>query len=626
MTLLIKSIIKFNTMINVLKNILAVIIIVSTQSIGFSQDLEKSYPIQRAYENNSRSTDGLPGAAYFVNFSKYDINVEFDPYNCVLDGNLKVTYFNNSKDTLNSILFKLHQNLYRKGSSRKVAIHPNDVTNGLEIQNIIIEDKTQSEIPNIFGANMNVELDNQLNPLDSIEIKISWKLHTPKHTKIRMGRYDTATHFVAYWYPQIAVYDDINGWDKDSYDGKLELYNEYADYNVNIKVPDEFIIWATGSLSNPEKVLSEDIYTKYASAFNADSIISIIDTNDLKTGDIIQNGHWNFSAQNVNDFSFALSNNYLWDMQCIPNPKDSTKKIVLHSAYSKDSEFFNQNISINKTMIEGFYTQYGIVYPYESLVCFNGDKAMEFPMMINEGNEPDLKGTVFTTSHEFTHSFFPFYVGTNQTEYAWMDEGLATMLPIDLQKQIAPDWNGPIDFQKVFTKSINAEWEVPCMINSKYVNKKGYFFHAYIRPALALYFLKDMIGENKFKESIQYFINNWNGKHPIPHDLFNSFNFIYGENLNWYFQKWFFDKSNADLGIQLTKENKIIISNIGGLPLPIYLSIEYQTGLEEHIYKDAMIWNNNSVYSFPSKGNIKSISLGNETIPDTDLSNNYLTK
>jgi len=231
---------------------------------------------------------------------------------------------------------------------------------------------------------------------------------------------------------------------------------------------------------------------------------------------------------------------------------------------------------------------------------------------------------MFTTSHEVVHSFFPFYVGNNQEKHAWLDEGITTMIPMEFQKATAPDWQGHVDFAKTFSKMANSDSEVPSMIPSINVDSKGYFVHAYNRPAEALYFLKDMLGEDLFLKCMKDYIQNWNGKHPTPYDFFNTFNRVGQQNLNWYWQKWFFDKGVPDLAIDKVDKDSVYIRNVGIFPLPIRLNIVYKDGSKEEIKENASVWKNQTVTSFPLKGSINSIKLGDETIPDSYPSNNIV--
>ncbi|RPH33976.1 MAG: hypothetical protein EHM93_03100, partial [Bacteroidales bacterium] len=404
-------------------------------AILFSQAQELYMPkeIKKAYTEGYRSNTGLPGKHYFVNKSKYNINVSFDPLTAKLKGWEEITYFNNSNDTLQSLLIKLYQNLYMKGAVRYTTIDSNDVTDGVRVKIIKLNQKPYAESLKARGTNMTVKLPSALLPKDSIKIELSWELHIPKKTTIRMGKYDETSYFIGYWYPQIAVYDDISGWYFQTYNGQHELFNEYADYRVSIDVPKNYIVWATGVLQNPEEVLNDNILKKYKQALESDEAIPVISEDDLKSRNLTKGTSWRYKANYVNDFSFALSDHYLWDATSIISEEGSNSRIIINSAYKANSTNFKHVAAITHKLMQEFPNFIGRSYPYPSMSIFNGGGAMEYPMMVNQGEEPDYKGAMFTTSHEVVHSFFPFYVGNNQEKHAWLDEGITTMIPMEFQ-------------------------------------------------------------------------------------------------------------------------------------------------------------------------------------------------
>ncbi|MEJ2105498.1 MAG: hypothetical protein P8X47_13130 [Ignavibacteriaceae bacterium] len=274
--------------------------------------------IRPAYEKGTRSFNGQPGVEYWQNSSEYKINVEVNPSNYFIKGNEKITYHNNSPDTLKSLVLRLYPNIYKKGSARDFSVSPEAVNDGMIIENLIVgENKIDLEDNNIY-INQNtisiIKLSDFIPPESSVNISINWNFYMTPKTRLRMGVYDSTTVLVGYWYPQVAVYDDVDGWDFNNYSGQVEFYNDFSNFDVSVTLPNNFGVWGTGQLLNPEEVYSEKIYQKYLEANESDTVIHIISSNDFTTSFKNKNDKniWKFNAENVSDFAFALSDHYLW--------------------------------------------------------------------------------------------------------------------------------------------------------------------------------------------------------------------------------------------------------------------------------------------------------------------------
>ncbi|OQX78757.1 MAG: hypothetical protein B6D64_05955, partial [Bacteroidetes bacterium 4484_276] len=215
---------------------------------------------QSAYKNGTRSKDGKPGPAYWQNHSDYQIDVWVDPGTGLVDGSETISYYNNSPDTLKRIVIRLYQDIYKKGNARQFRIGESDLTDGVEISTL------------------------------------------PQKRWIRFGQYNEGHLFTAYWYPQIAVYDDIDGWDMIDYVGAVEFYNDINNYNINITITSDFVVWATGELQNPEKVFQKEVSGRYQQALNSNDVIRIITQQDWKNGNVTkprEKNTWQFQAKNV---------------------------------------------------------------------------------------------------------------------------------------------------------------------------------------------------------------------------------------------------------------------------------------------------------------------------------------
>lgn len=597
--------------------------------------------ILSAYEKGTRSFDGTPGSEYWQNSSDYKISVDVDPLTYLIDGTEEIIYHNNSPDSLNRIVLRLYPNIYKKGSVRDYAINADAVDDGILVKEIKVNGQTINlENVNRYRVQSStavIYLYELIPPNDSAKLSISWSFKLPSKVKLRAGVYDSTTAFVGYWYPQISVYDDIDGWDYYNYDGQTEFYNDFSNFEVSISIPNNFGVWATGELKNPESVFQKNFFDKYQFARHSDSVVRIITSDDLFSGEIFNNSNgtntWIFKAIDVTDFAFVFSDHYLWDGVTTTKTSKSDEKIFLQAIYPSDSTDFKDVAEISKKLVRYFSEEMpGINYPFTSFIAFNNGRVgggMEFPMMINDGSPDSFDRTVDLTAHEMAHQYFPFYVGTNEKKYAFMDEGWAVMLPFNYMEKFAGINARLISTVANYEIITGTEDDIAPMIISNSLNYGSYRNAAYNRPAIAYEFLNDMLGDNLFVEALQEFIKRWTGKHPGPYDMFYTFNEITGQNLNWFWRPWFFDFGFPDLAIDKVEiENtsaKIKIRKNGNLPTPVFLKLIYQDGTEDKIYYSIEVWKDGKeifVISVELTGILNEIQLGSLTIPDSNRENN----
>jgi len=595
--------------------------------------------IKHAYEKGTRSLDGSPGPNYWQNSSDYTIEVNFIPSERKIIGKERIIYSNNSPDTLSRIVLRLYQDLFKKGSPREFQVNPADVHDGVVLKKLFIEgvsiDLNDKSKVNQFGTNLNIKLDSSLffYPKSQNLFEIEWELTIPKFSTIRMGTYDSTSFFVAYWYPQIAVYDDVYGWDEIPYTGTVEFYNDFNNYDVKITVPKNFIVWATGVLQNPQDVFSQEIFERYQQAKSSDSIVKIITLEDLESNkprtkdkDFIT---YHYKAQYVPDFAFALSDHYLWDASTLVVDKNTNRKTFISAAYKKESKDFYDVAKIARDVIAYFSFEFPqIPYPYPSMTVFNGQGGMEFPMMVNDGSVQTYAAAVGLTSHEIGHTYFPFYMGINEKRFAWMDEGFAVMLPFDLQERYAQG-DGPRAGNALsYENFAGYDEEMPLITPSFLLSGNSYRVASYRRPGCAYDFLRDLLGKEKFISVMKEYVRLWNGKHPLPYDFFFTFNKYAGEDLTWYFKPWFFEKGVPDLAIENVKLNKNKLSfdvrKLGSIPVPISIKILFDDNSTKEFYETAKVWKDKDKISYELKVDKKplSIELGTKKIPDVSRKNN----
>lgn len=597
--------------------------------------------ILKAYENGTRSMNGKPGPEYWQNSCNYKIEVEVDPITHQIVGSEEITYYNNSPDTLKRIVLRLYPNVFKKGSARDYAMVPDGVNDGLTIESLIVNaDTIGLENRSSFSVNNTVAiiyLKNHIPPDSESELRIDWNFEISDKVTWRMGMYDSTTGFVGYWFPQIAVYDDIDGWDYNNYSGQVEFYNDFSNFDVSITIPNNYGVWATGELQNPEEVLQQKVIDKYFSAKESSSVVRIIDSIDVKSGekfksDKVQNT-WNYKANDVTDFAFAFSDHYLWDGLMTTVDDSNNDGVFLQAIYPPDSPDFPDIAEVSKAIIKYFSEEMpGISFPFSFMILFNNGRSgggMEFPMIVNNGSTSVWENSVALAAHEIAHQYFPFYVGTNERKYAFMDEAWAVMLPFNYMEEFAGINARLLSTVASYQLIAGSEDDIPPMVITLALDYPSYRNAAYNRPSIAYEFLYDLLGEEIFLEALQEFIINWEGKHPTPYDFFFIFNEVTGQDLSWFWKPWFFDFGYPDLAINkvevVNNQTNISIRKVGNIPIPIRLTIYYENETEDEIYFSADVWKDGKKFydiEIGLNGTLKKIRLGDTTIPDSNLDNN----
>ena len=627
--------------------ILISILAVTTKSLAQTSNLYIPINIQEAYKNKTRSMDGKPGENYWQNRADYSINVDFNPKTRFLKGNEKITYFNNSPDTLKEIVIHLYPDYFKKGNARDNNIDFTDESDGVSIENIIVDNKVINVNPGsrnveYFHTYLKLKFDSYLLPNSQIKLDISWNYTLNLGSHIRTGTVDSTSFFIAYFFPHIAVYDDIHGWNEYEYTGNTEFYNDFGNYEVSITVPENFIVWATGTVQNPEEVLSEKVLLRYKSAMTSDTIIHIVDSNEVIQKKIttknIKN-KWKFKVNNIPDFAFALSDHYLWDATSLVVDEKTERRVLIDAAYNKDSKDFYKVAETARKSIEFLSFNFpGIPFPYPQMTVFNGATGMEFPMILNNmsvyhpnmSHHPNKEHLLLVfTAHEIAHTYYPFYLGTNEIDYAWMDEGWATLTEFLLGSELDTINTTQILSINKYKKAIGTETDFPLISMSKITKNPTYKVNSLPKAAIFNLILKDLLGDDLFKKTLHEYIERWNGNHPMPYDFFYTFSNASGQNLNWLYKPWFFEYGYPDLAIKDVNikdgDYKIVIEKIGNYPIPLDLNILFSDGTHEIIHKKVSVWKKgDNTFTIHGKTvkTIIEIELGDKNIPDANLINN----
>lgn len=608
---------------------------------GQSDRLTLSEEFQAAVAANTRTMTGEPGTAYFQNRSEYDLRARLDPETDSLFGDATIIYFNESPDTLTQLVLRLYPDLYKRGFDRDEDVAQADLTDGVGIgylnlngQRLDMAASTERR-----GTNLFIYPATPILPGQETEISLTWAFQIPRKSPIRMGRYGTGIYFIAYWYPQMAVYDDLRGWDLLDYTGTTEFYNDFSDFHLEIEVPQGYLLWSTGLWQNAEAILAEPFLARYRAAWTSDTVISIV-TKQERTDNVAvtrpsETGWhtWVFEAEQVPDAAFAIAEDYLWDGVSAVVDTVSGRRVMCDAAYRDKAKDFYEVAGYAQEVVQDLSFEIpGIPFPYPKITIFNGEKGgggMEYPMMVNDASVLNELFAFSLTYHEIAHTYFPFMMGIDERRYAWMDEGWATFLPEDLiVKKGLQD--GPMRWSIMgYLAVAGSEREAALMTPSYELEGMAYGVASYSRPGVAYYILRDILGEARFREVLRGYMDRWEGKHPTPYDFFLSFEDLSGEDLWWFWKPWFFETGIADLALQhvVTKGKRVSleVENRGTLPVPIYLTFDLEDGTEVLRTVNASYWKDGeTVYALEEKfdAKVERIELGATWIPDVNTGDN----
>lgn len=586
--------------------------------------------IKAAYEKGTRSADGKPGKNYWQNTADYDLKINFDPATRLLNGTEEIVYTNNSPDTIRPLILKLYPNLFKKGALRNSPVLAEDLNDGVKISSFVMGNETiDSTRIRIDGTNMIVG-GHPISPHQNIHLSIHWTYRLNKTPGLRTGEIDPGTDFVAYFFPRIAVYDDIDGWNTYQYNGTQEFYNDFCHFKAAITVPSSEVVWATGTLLNASNVFIDKVVQRMQEAEKNNGVITVIDSTEIGSATTHSGptNTWQFEANDVTDFVFACSDHYMWHSTSLVVDKRTGRRTRVDAVFNpKHKDYFDVIHDARRTVEAMSYDFPKWPYPYAHETVVDGLDQMEYPMMVNDNPLADHAESIELTDHEIFHTMFPFYMGINETKYAWMDEGWATIG----EWLISPLIDSTIvDEYGVAAVERNAgnETDLPITTLSTEISR-AYFTNSYPKPAMGYLFVKDMLGDDVFYKGLHYYIEQWHSKHPMPLDFFNCMNKASGRDLNWFWRKWFYEDGIPDLAIskvaQAATQKQITIESIGTKPVPVDVTVTFDDGSKKTLHQSIIVWEKGSKITsitFTSPKKITKVQLGSVHTPDSNKKNN----
>lgn len=591
-----------------------------------------------------RSSKGTPGSDYWQNASNYVMNVELNDVRHEINGMVLIDYTNNSPKPLQELWLHLDQNAFKKNSlskelSKKDERFQSSDTEGMRIHTVIDQNNEKDLTAQISFKEtlMKITLPKAIPGNGGKQLlSIYYSFEIPTYGCDRVGHdliYDERVYSIAQWYPRMAVYDDLNGWDTRPYLGIGEFYADYGTFTYYITLPSDYIVAGSGELLNGKQVLKKK-YLKKLENLNSKEITQITPEQETKKGITKtkkETNTWYFQMKNTRDVSWACSKGFDWSATLAEVGNNNKVKCMTYSVDGLDKEWKKGSTHIKNSL--EFYSNQWFAYPYSSMsVVASNVGGIEYPALTFVPYE--RRGNAFwnTTDHEVAHNWFPMIIGSNERLHMWMDEGLVTFMGHYAAKNV--DYSSYISEYRhtssalamsTACKSITAPDHYDCSASS--------FGEAmYFKPAFGYILLREwLIGPEKFDEIFSGFMEAWAFKHPAPEDFFNYFNYHSGQDFSWFWEDWLNSTKKLDFGFQSVTENNpreftIKIKSHDEMLFPIPLHFEFADGTDDQLTLDRSIWNERKEASYVYKTNkkIRRIVIDKKFfLPDTNRENNF---
>ncbi|MCT4698606.1 M1 family metallopeptidase [Tenacibaculum haliotis] len=689
------------------KNILFVFSIFFVATTAFAQQITKEgHTNQNKFRqlkqelptpNNQHTASGAPGVKYTQQKVDYTMDIVLNDDKQSITGNETITYHNNSTDELTYLWVQLDQNM-RAADSKTPDIAPTKIRKklpkrfydrafpekafdgGFKITSVTNADGTKLS-HTINQTMMRINLAQPLASGDTFKFNINWWYNINNH-RTQGGRSgyehfpkdNNNNYVIAQFYPRLCVYDNVEGWQNDQFWGRSEFALEFGDFNINITVPADHMLGATGVLLNKEDVFSKTELKRIEKARKTFDKPVIIRTQ--KEAEKIEQGRskktktWKFKATNVRDYAFATSRKFIFDAMAVDI---NGKTVMAESLYSKEANpLYGDHSTRAVAQTLKTYSRYTFDYPYHKAISVDGQMGMEYPQICFNPGRPDLADggysdrikyrMVKVTIHEVGHNFFPMIVNSDERQWTWMDEGLNSYMEMLAELDYDKDFPITRGYPKNIVKYMSGNQARIAPIMSKGDNVYSFGNNAYGKPATALWILRETImGKELFDHAFATYSKRWKFKHPTPADFFRSMEDASAMDLDWFWRGWFYTTDVTDIGVKgvkkfyttknkdasvnfiedtskglgfSKKQNKyhyeITYNKPGGLVMPIIVEFTYKDGTKEKKTYPAQIWRYNDkqvTKVFSSSKEVQSITIDPDLeTADVDTSNNSWPK
>ncbi|REE79853.1 hypothetical protein BX611_2751 [Lutibacter oceani] len=588
------------------KIFLTLLTLVMISSTFFAQEVEQEKESQKAHYNISKfkqlqeelptpnkqhTASGAPGYEYTQQKVDYKMNIVLDDENHRISGDEIITYHNNSKDHLEYLWIQLDQNMRAadaqtkdiNGGGPRALYSPSLFTKnfmgkpfdgGFKIEHL--KDVNGKDIDYMINNTMmRVDLPKAIAPGETFVFNIKWWYNINNYIEDR-GRSGfeifedgNTAYAIAQFYPRLAVYNNVEGWQNMQFWGSSEFALEFGDFEVSITTPKDFILNGTGVIQNPKDVLTKNQYKRYQEAQSSyeNPIFIVTPEEAAEAGKGKEKGTktWKLHAENVRDFAFATSRRYMWDAMAV---KLNNKTVMAYSLYPEEGkELWEEHSTRVVANTLKVYSKHTFDYPYPQASSINVQMGMEYPMIcFNFGradrngkfSERTKKGMIGVITHEVGHNFFPMIVNSDERQWTWMDEGINSFVEILAEYEYDPELFPTSKYPKNMVGYMKGDQNRLAPIMSQGDNVFNFGSNAYGKPAAGLFILRQTImGPELFDHAFRTYSKRWAFKHPTPADFFRSMEDASAMDLDWFWRGWFYTTGNNDIGIKEVKKYHI---------------------------------------------------------------------
>ncbi len=548
--------------------------------------------IERAFAAGTRDSTGRPGPKYWQQWTEYTINARLDVPTNTISGRETVVLHNNSDSALRILALRLDQNIFNARAARSDFLQETiEVTQGMRVTRLAVNGQpvnlspprsprggvSTTAGPGAVGLDQTVAeifLQAPIPAHQTVTLEAEWSFEVPDVSQgrgIRMGRQADSLYQVAQWYPRVAMYDDLRGWDTEPYLGQSEFYNNFGHWDVSLDVPAGWVVGATGTLQNPEQVLSATTRERLAGVTRSDEQQTIVGAGEMGAGKSTVAGDrlvWHFTADTAGDFAWATSRSYVWDATRATIPGRGA--VPVHILYLPGDSAFRRAGAVVRHALE-FYSKLWMPYAFPQMTITDGPElGMEYPMFIMSG--------IGAADHETGHQWWPMMVGVNETWYGWMDEGFNQYMNIlsgaDLRglRTTLDGWG------QQYGRTSGDELESPMMWPANYQGP-FYGFTTYLKAPEMLSMLGGIVGDSAVQHAMSEYAHTWRFKHPSPWDYVFFMDRALGRDLGWFWYYWLFTtdavRSSIENVVAAGHRSTVTIHQDGEMPSPVVLQVQF---------------------------------------------------
>ena len=566
--------------------------VLQSDTRAIRRDVPLTRSIQRAFAAGTRDFTGQPGSNYWQLQTDFTIAARLDRATHSIFGQETIVVHNHSPSALTRLVLRLDHNIFRARVERGSST-PAELTDGMVVTRIAIDgtevdlaprrrgrrDPKDPVVASVSGLDRTVATLNLAEPIPAgarARLEIDWQTRLPGGSGGRghrmTQRWDDTLYQPTQWFPRLAKYDDLKGWDYSPYLGPAEFYNNFGRFDVRFDVPAGWIVTATGVLQNPDEVLTATARERLSRVLESDEEITIVGDDEVGPGNSTQRGDrlvWHFLADQVNDFAWATAENYVWKATRATIPGKGP--IPIHMVHLPErAGRFERAGAVSRHALE-FYSSLWVPYPFPQLTLQDGPSAgMEYPMVINSNQG--------AADHEVGHQWWPMMVGTNETTYGWMDEGFNMYMNIlsgAHRRGRAPSLDGR---GQSYGQRSGDETEPPMMWIANYAGDQ-YGFQTYMKAPLMLSMLGGIVGDKAVQEAMREYARVWAFKHPSPWDFAFFMSNALEQDLGWFWYYWLWTTESVDgsiAGVSGAGSDTVVrVHQAGQMPSPVVLRVEF---------------------------------------------------